>query len=175
MKCQQPNLEDYTDSLWGSSSSTPTGADVSWKWQQHKRTRRGSILKILSRLQMMHLHCVIWETCAEQPRNVISDSLWVWRTGYTAIAMASISEQFVSQRGVGSVDSGIQPHCQCPWLSNQVLHSVSVEGRVQPMSQTSWSQFICWELLDDLRDIYSLLILSIPLVTFCLFLLCCIV
>lgn len=57
-------------------------------------------------------------------------------------------------------------YCQCPWPSNQVLHSVSVEGGVQPMNQTSWSQFICWKLLDDLRDIYSLSTLSIPLVTF---------
>lgn len=106
------------------------------------------------------------ETCAEQPRNVISDSPRVWRTGYTAIATASISEWFLSQKGIGSVDSGIQPHGQCPWPSSQVL---SVEGGVQPMSRTSWSQFICWKLLDDLRDTCSLSTFSIPLVTFCLF------
>ncbi|KAM7331313.1 hypothetical protein ACRRTK_010502 [Alexandromys fortis] len=41
--------------------------------------------------------------------------------------MASISEWFVSQSKVGSVDSGVQPHCQCPWPSSQVLRSVSVE------------------------------------------------
>lgn len=137
-----------------------------WSWcfltTQHERTWREWILKILSSLQMMHLHCVPGETCAEQPRNVISDSPRVWRTGYTAIATASISERFISQKGIGSVDSGVQPHGP----SSQVL---SVEGGVQPMSRTSWSQFICWKLLDDLRDTCSLSTLSVPLVTFCLF------
>lgn len=103
--------------------STQNGTDVSWQ-RQHERTW---IEWILSSLQMMQFHRMSWETQAEHPRKVITDSPRSWRTGYTAVAKASIFWAVCKSR-----EGSVWLPYECLWPSNQVPHCVSVEGSVQP-------------------------------------------